>query len=117
MWTGSGWKLDCSVVTCDFQVKVSRGITQCSPSGFEPMSRTAEALTAQYLNVRQRKLGTIIIQTDRILQHDSAITGSLPEGDILHGNPAYFQITLPGYLEVGCSAYTEYTQNKQFSAS
>ncbi len=46
------------------------------------MSRTSEALKAQYLNVRQRKLGTIIIQTVHILQHDSAVTGSLPEGDI-----------------------------------
>ncbi len=46
------------------------------------MFRTAEALTAQYLNVRQRKLGTIIIQTVHILQHDSSVTGSLPEGDI-----------------------------------
>ena len=69
----TGLQLVCSVVTCDFQVKVSRGITQCSPSGLEPMSRTSEALTAQYLNVRQRKLGTIIIQTVHILQHDSAV--------------------------------------------
>jgi hypothetical protein len=46
------------------------------------MFRTAEALTAQYLNVCQRKLGTIIIQTVHILQHDSAVTGSLPERDI-----------------------------------
>ncbi len=43
-WTGSDWKLDCSwfavglysVVTCDWQVKVSSGMT---PSGLEPMSR------------------------------------------------------------------------------
>ncbi len=35
------------------------------------MSRTSEALTAQYLNVSQRKLGTIIIQTVHILQHES----------------------------------------------
>ncbi len=68
-----------------------------SPSGLEPtMSRTSEALMAQYPNVCQRKLGTIIIQTVHILQHDRAVTGSLPEGDILHGNPTYFQITLPG---------------------
>jgi hypothetical protein len=73
-WTGSGWKLDCSrfilvcsVVTYDFQVKVSRGISQCSPSGLKPMFRTSEALTAQYLNVCQRKLGTNIIQTFHIL--------------------------------------------------
>jgi hypothetical protein len=59
------------------------------------MSLTSEALTAQYLNVRQRKLGTIIIHTVHILQYDSAVTDSLPEGDILHGNPTYFQITLP----------------------
>ncbi len=45
------------------KVKVSRGITQCSPTGLEPMPHTSMALMAQYLNVRQRKLGTIIIQT------------------------------------------------------
>jgi hypothetical protein len=44
------------------------------PAGFELMSRTSVVLTAQYLNVRQRKLGTIMIQTVHILQHDSADT-------------------------------------------
>jgi hypothetical protein len=48
--------------------------------------------TAQYLNVRKRKLGTIIIQTVHIVQHDSAVTGSLPNGEFLHGNPMYFQL-------------------------
>ncbi len=38
------------------------------------MSRVTVALTAQYLCVRQRKLGTIIIQIVRILQHESAVT-------------------------------------------
>jgi hypothetical protein len=32
------------------------------------MSRTSEALTAQYLNVHQRKLGTTIIHTVHTLQ-------------------------------------------------
>ena len=67
-----------------------------SPMGLEPMPCTSEALTAQYLNVCKRKLGNINIQIIHILQHNSAVTGSLPEGDILHGNPTYFQITLPG---------------------
>ncbi len=53
-----------------------------SPTGLEPMPRTSEALTAQYLNVRQRKWGTIIIQTVHILQHDIAVTGSLPDREI-----------------------------------
>jgi hypothetical protein len=37
----------------------------------------------QYLNIHQPKLGTIIIQTVHIhiLQHDSVVTGSLPEGE------------------------------------
>jgi hypothetical protein len=52
-----------------------------SPQGLEPMSRISVSSIAQYLNVRQRKLGTIIIQTVRILQHDSAHTGSLPMED------------------------------------
>ncbi len=50
------------------------------------MPRTLEALTAQYLNVRQRQLGTIIIQTVHILQHDSTVKGSLLEREILHGH-------------------------------
>jgi hypothetical protein len=39
------------------------------PRGLEPMSHTSVALAAQYLNVRQRKLGTIINQTVHILHH------------------------------------------------
>ena len=46
------------------------------------MPHVTVALTAQYLNVRQRKLGTIIIQTVRILQHESAVTDSLPEEEL-----------------------------------
>ena len=65
-----------------------------SPMGLEPMPCTSEALTAQYLNVRQRKLGTIIIQTVHILQHDSAVTGSLPDGEFLHGQPNVLPNTL-----------------------
>jgi hypothetical protein len=61
------------------------------------MPHTSVALTAQYLNVRQRKLGTIIIQTVQILQHESLDTGSLPMEDFLiNQNPNYFHITLPG---------------------
>ncbi len=52
-----------------------------SPTGIEPMPRTSEALTAQYLNVRQRKFSIIIIQTVHILQHYNAVTGSLPDGE------------------------------------
>ncbi len=62
-WIVVGLQMVCSVRTWDFQDNVSRGITQCPPSGLEPMFRTSEALTTQYLNVCQRKLGTIIIQT------------------------------------------------------
>ena len=64
-----------------------------SPMGLEPMPCTSEALTAQYLNVRQRKLGTIIIQTVRILQHESAVTDSLPEEEFVHGHSNHFQMT------------------------
>ncbi len=55
------------------------------PNGTRTYALHIEALTAQYLNVRQRKLGTIIIHTVHILQHDSAVTGSLPDGEFLHG--------------------------------
>ncbi len=55
------------------------GLKSCDmpPRGLKHISHTSVALTAQYLYVRQRKLGTIIIQTVRILQHDNADTGSL----------------------------------------
>jgi hypothetical protein len=46
---------------------------------------------AQYLNVRQRKLGTIIIQTVHILQHDSADTGTPPKRNLSMANSNYFQ--------------------------
>jgi hypothetical protein len=81
-------------------VHVERGFTMVirsklvSPTGREPMPCTSEALSAQYLNVRQRKLGTIIIQTVYILQHDSAVTGSIPNGEFLHGQPNVLPINL-----------------------
>ncbi len=58
--------------------------------GLEPMPYTSVALMAQYLNVRQGKLGTIIIQTVHILLHDSADTGSLPKSDFCMVNSNYF---------------------------
>jgi hypothetical protein len=58
------------------------------PMELEPMSHTSVALTDQYLNVRQRKLGTIIIQTVHILKLDSA--------DFFKHNPNCFHITQPG---------------------
>jgi hypothetical protein len=60
------------------------------------MSHTLVALMAQYLNVRQRKLGTIIIQTVHILQHDIADAGSLSVEDLATHNPSYVQIIQPG---------------------
>jgi hypothetical protein len=60
------------------------------------MSRISVVLMAQYLHVRQNKLGTIIIQAVHILQHDSADTSSVPMKDFLRHNPSYFQITKAG---------------------
>jgi len=53
------------------------------PTGLELMPHTSVALTAQYLNVRPRELGTIIIPTVSIsyIQHESVDTGSLPLED------------------------------------
>ncbi len=56
------------------------------PLGLELMTHISVALMAQYLNVRQRKLVTIIIQTVHILQHGSADTGSLPVEDFVKHN-------------------------------
>jgi hypothetical protein len=57
---------------------------------------------AQYLNVRQHKLGTIIIQTGlsnvHILQYDSADTGSLPVEDFVKHNPSYLQLIQPAVV-------------------
>ncbi len=50
------------------------------------MPHATVALIARYLNVRLRKLGAIIIQTACILQHDSVVTDSLPEGEFVHGH-------------------------------
>ncbi len=59
-------------------------------------SLTSVAVMAQYLNVRQRKWGTIIIQIVHILQLDNADIGSLPMVDFFKHIPNYFQITQPG---------------------
>jgi hypothetical protein len=54
---------------------------------------TTGTQSTEYLNVRQRKLGTIIIQTVHILQHEIAVTCSLHEGDLCMGIPTSFQKT------------------------
>ncbi len=55
-------------------------ILTISPWDWNP-PYTSVALMAQYLNVRQRKLNTIIIQTVHILLHDSVWTqGHRPGG-------------------------------------
>jgi hypothetical protein len=94
--TGSSLAVELSCCDC-VEINVSKW-RKCAfpPPGLEPMSCISVALMAQYLNVRQRKLGTIIIQTVRIQQHDSADTGSMPTKDFLKHNPSYFQITQPG---------------------
>jgi hypothetical protein len=60
MWTESFWKWEAEAglqvffcgLTWILKVKVSRGNTQCSPTGLEPIPHTSVALMAQYLNVR-----------------------------------------------------------------
>ncbi len=51
-----------------------------SPTELKPMPH------AQYLNVRQRKLDTNFTQSVRFLQHESAVTDSLPEREFVHGH-------------------------------
>ena len=53
-----------------------KSVEECAfpPLRLEPVSHISVALMAQYLNVHQRKLSTIIIQTVHILQHDNADT-------------------------------------------
>ncbi len=65
------------------------------------MPCTSEAVNAQYLNVRQHRLGTIIIQT---VHYPVSISPSMivrsqahcPRGKFCMVIPTYFQITLPG---------------------
>jgi len=71
-----------------WKVKVSIDIDNF-PLELEPMSYTSVTLKAQYLNVRQRKLGTIIIQTVHILKHDNADTDSLPKQEFGMDNSNY----------------------------
>ncbi len=65
-----GLKWACWLCAWIFKVKVSREIAQFSPCRTRTyaMPHATVTLTAQYL-----KLGTIIIQTVRILQHESAV--------------------------------------------
>jgi hypothetical protein len=63
------------------------------PNGTRTYALHIRGSNGQFLHVRQRKLGTIIIQTVHILQHDSAVTGSLPDREFLHGQTMYFQLT------------------------
>jgi hypothetical protein len=56
------------------------------------MPQPAVALTVQYLYVRQRNLGTIIIQTYCILQHESAVTALGRFCAWAMDIPTYFQI-------------------------
>jgi hypothetical protein len=69
------------------RVKVSREIAQFSPSRTRTYAtRSCGSNGPHYLNVRHRELGTIIIQTVRILQHDGEVTDSLPEEEFVHGH-------------------------------
>jgi hypothetical protein len=65
------------------------------------MPYTSVALMAHYFNVREHKLGTIVIQTVQILSHDSADTGSLPmDEEFLHGQLKLLLINLAGSTTV-----------------
>jgi hypothetical protein len=59
--TGSLFAVELSFCDC-VEMKVSRG-NVLFPTGTRTHVRISVALVAQYLNVRQLKLGTIIIQT------------------------------------------------------
>jgi hypothetical protein len=77
------------------------------------MSHISVALMAQYLNVRQRKLGIIIIQTVHIQKHDNADTGSLRVEEFLKHSPSYFQIIQPGRSTVKTQLfYEQFPPNK-----
>jgi hypothetical protein len=79
--TGSLLSVELSCCDC-VEIKISRGNVPFPHAlGLEPMSRISVTLIAQYVNVCQRKLGTVIMQTVYILQHDSVDTGSLPMED------------------------------------
>jgi hypothetical protein len=58
------------------------------------MHYTSATLKAQYLNVRQRRLGNIIIQTVNILQHESADHKVTAHERFLQGQLKLFPINL-----------------------
>jgi hypothetical protein len=81
-----------------FERSKSVQILTIFPLGLEPMPYTSVALVTQYLNVCQLKLGTIIIQTVHILQHDRVDTGSLPERELSMANSNYFPAVVPLHI-------------------
>ncbi len=64
------------------------------PNGTHTYALHIRGSNSPVFECRQHKLGTIIIQTVHILQHDSAVTGSLPDGEFLHGQPNVLPINL-----------------------
>jgi hypothetical protein len=87
---GWSWFACWACVNVGNEVKVSRGIFQCpvSPMGLEPMPCTSEALTAQYLNVRQRKLGTISFILSISYSMIVRSQAHCPMGNFCMGNPS-----------------------------
>ncbi len=59
------------------------------------MPHVTVALTPQYLNIRQRKLGTTVLsfRLSVSYKHESAVTDSLPEEEFVHGHSNHFQMT------------------------
>ncbi len=56
------------------------------PRGLKPMHRTSVALIGQYLNIRQRKIVTINIQTVSVpFSYSSVLTRLTARGGIFHG--------------------------------
>jgi hypothetical protein len=100
-------------VMCEvlFDRLMSVQILTISLLGLEPMPCISVALMAQYLNVRQRKLGTINILTVHILQHDSADTGPLPTRDFcMVISNYYFFFMFGGMLPLFLFIFTLFEQ-------
>ncbi len=70
---------------CVSQINVNTDVDHI-PLGLKPMPYTSVDLAERYLSVHQRKLQAFInIQAVRILQLDSADTGSTGQEESLHG--------------------------------
>ncbi len=94
-WLEAGFAVELICSDC-VEIKVSRGIVPSPTETRTHVSHISGSNGPVYECLPLLLLGTIIIQTVHILQHDNADTGSLPVEYFVKHSPTYFQIIQPG---------------------